>query len=224
MTGPQAGWQRARVSGAMAAMLFAVFAALTAAAVIHPGPFVAEQWWADLVSAHRTGALTSAARVFDALGRFPWSLLIVGLATLVVWRARIAAGVVTLLTGEAVSWTISTVTKIAVGRPRPPGGLIAPISSSFPSGHTAFATVTAVLLVGLLCRRERRRAWAVLAAVFAIGMAWSRTYLMVHWLGDVTGGLALGAAVGLGALALRTWWLERAGEATDIGREDPVCP
>ena len=223
MTGRHSGWGRSRAAGVLAVLLLAVFAALTAAAAIHPGPFAAEQWWADLVSAHRTGVLTSVARVFNALGRFPWSPLIVGLATVVVWRARIAAGVATLLAGEAVSWTISTVTKVAVGRPRPPGGLIAPISSSYPSGHTAFATVTAVLLVGLLCARERRWPWAVLAAVFALGMAWSRTYLMVHWLGDVAGGLTLGAAAGLGALSVRGWWLQRTSYTTDEEREDPAC-
>ena len=98
--------------------------------------------------------------------------------------------------------------------------------SSFPSGHTAFATVTAVLLVGLLCSRERRGTWAVLAAVVALAMAWSRTYLRAHWLVDVVGGLAIGAAAGLGALAWRSRRLERDVVASppDTKRKVFSCP
>jgi membrane-associated phospholipid phosphatase len=212
----------------VATLLLGLFLALTAAVLVHQAPFAAERWWAGVVSAHRGRPLTAVALAFNATGLLPWSLLIVGLATLAVWRARVVAGVATLLAGEAASWTIATLTKLGVGRPRPLDGLVATSSSSFPSGHTAFATVTAVLLVGLLCSRERRgawAAWAALAAVAALAMAWSRTYLTAHWLADVSGGLALGAAAGLGALAWRRWRLRRAGvaEPPDHERKVPTC-
>jgi membrane-associated phospholipid phosphatase len=202
-----------------AALLLGLFLALTAAVLAHPAPFAVERWWVDVVSAHKGGAPTSIARVFNAVGLFPWSLIVVGLATLVVWRARVVAGVATFLAGEAASWTIGSLTKIGVGRSRPLEGLVHASSASFPSGHTAFAAVTAVLLVGLLCSRGRRGAWAVLAAAAALAMAWSRTYLGVHWLADVIGGLALGTAAGLGALAVRTWRLRSAEVATPPDHE-----
>ena len=202
--------QTGRVFGA-AALLLGLLVVLTAAVLVHPAPFTAERWWADVVSTHRGSAPTVVALAFNAVGLFPWSLIVVGLATLVVWRARVVAGVGTLLAGEAASWTVASLTKLGVGRPRPLDGLVHAASASFPSGHTAFATVTAVLLVGLLGSREPRGAWAVLAAAAALAMAWSRTYLGVHWLADVIGGLALGTAAGLSALAWRTWRLQRAG-------------
>ena len=62
--------------------------------------------------------------------------------------------------------------------------------------------MTAVLLVGLLVPTGRRTGPAVLAAGLAVAMAWSRTYLLAHWLTDVIGGLCVGAGVGLLTLAL----------------------
>ena len=206
----------------VAALLLVFYCALTVAVVAHPAPFAVETWWADVLSSHRVGALTSVARAFNAVGLFPWSLIVVALATLVVWRARIAAGVVTFLAGEVASWIIGSLTKTGVGRSRPPGALVHTTTESFPSGHTAFATVTAVLLVGLLCSREKRGVWAVLAGVAALGMAWSRTYLTAHWLVDVAGGLALGAAAGLSALAWRSWRLQRVDAALTPDHEQEV--
>jgi undecaprenyl-diphosphatase len=43
--------------------------------------------------------------------------------------------------------------------------------------------------------------WWWLAAAVTAGMAWSRTYLQVHWLLDVAGGALLGAGVALAVFA-----------------------
>jgi membrane-associated phospholipid phosphatase len=43
----------------------------------------------------------------------------------------------------------------------------------------------------------RRRIWWWLAAAGIAGMAWSRTYLQVHWLLDVIAGSLLGSGVTL---------------------------
>jgi undecaprenyl-diphosphatase len=42
----------------------------------------------------------------------------------------------------------------------------------------------------------------MLAIVFAVVMALSRVYLRAHWLSDAAAGVALGAAIALGAAAL----------------------
>jgi membrane-associated phospholipid phosphatase len=45
--------------------------------------------------------------------------------------------------------------------------------------------------------------------VITAGMAWSRTYLQVHWLSDVFAGSVLGIAVTLGSFAAAQILLER---------------
>ncbi|RWZ61585.1 phosphatase PAP2 family protein [Labedella populi] len=66
-----------------------------------------------------------------------------------------------------------------------------PTSPSFPSGHSASAAAfaTAVAL-------ESPRS-AGMVAPFAAGVAYSRAHVGAHWLSDVVGGVALGAAVAI---------------------------
>ena len=167
-----------------------------------PSPFGVDLSWADRAVAIRGGGLTYVSKyVFGLLGRFPLSWLIVAAAGLVLWRERRRRAVAILVIGEAASWATNQLIKAAVDRPRPPGALVEATSSSFPSGHAAFAAVTAVLLVGLLVPTGRRAGPALIAAILAILMACSRTYLLVHWLTDVIAGLCIGAGIGLLTLA-----------------------
>lgn len=204
---------RARRLTVMATALCVLFAALAVASAVHPAPFPVDRWWAETLDALRSDAAESAARVLNAIGSFPLSLVIVLIVGLVLWRLRPRLDAATFLAAEGASWAIANLTKLAISRPRPLGGLVDTSSASFPSGHTAFAAVTAVTLVGLCCAPGGRRGWALLAAALALTMAWSRTYLMLHWFTDVVAGLTVGAAVGLTALAGRAWSLERAAAA-----------
>ena len=199
--------------------------ALGVAVSIHPGPSTADHWWAGVVADGRTPFFTFLAeRVFDTLGRFPFSWCIVGAAALILHHARRSSSMWVLLAGEVASWATNNAIKSIVDRPRPPGALLHASGSSYPSGHAAFAAVTAVLLVALLPTPGRRAPWAGLGLVLAVGMAWSRTYLMVHWLTDVLGGLCVGAGVGLVTLA--AWSLGgheaiRPASRADLGSPTP---
>ncbi len=68
---------------------------------------------------------------------------------------------------------------------------------SFPSGHTAMATVTygmlAIILAGMLPLARRWLAYG-LAGVLAVLVGFSRLYLGVHWFSDVLAGFVLGVA------------------------------
>ncbi|MFI6871653.1 phosphatase PAP2 family protein [Nocardia sp. NPDC050406] len=108
-------------------------------------------------------------------------------------------------------------------RRRPPGEAVPlvrrlmnpPVSSSFPSGHSASAAAFTVG-VGL----EYPRAAAVVAPV-AAAVAYSRVHVGVHWPTDVLAGVALGSAI---AVLTRVWWPVRAEEAAGVGEDGQVEP
>ncbi len=150
----------------------------------------------------RTPVLTDIALLFNWLGRgLGWILLLAAVGGVLVRRRRWAALVAFGVT-EAATTLSSTLLKILCGRPRPPDGLVHPVGSSFPSGHAAYAGATCVALVLLFTAPgPRRRWWWALAALGVLGMAWSRTYLQVHWLSDVVGGSLLGVGLALAVFA-----------------------
>ena len=150
----------------------------------------------------RSSLFDHVALFFNALGRGVGVAVTVGcLAVFLVVRKRWLA-LACFLIAEGLAQVFSSLLKALVGRPRPPDGLVNPVGSSFPSGHTTYATATCIACVLLftLPNEQRRLAW-VSAAVGATAMAWSRTYLQVHWLYDVIGGAMLGAGIALGTFA-----------------------
>jgi membrane-associated phospholipid phosphatase len=99
---------------------------------------------------------------------------------------------------EALAPLLSSLLKALIDRPRPPGGLVHPVGSSYPSGHATYAGTTAVALVLLFTAPGRgRRPWSAAAGLAIVAMAWSRTYLRVHWLSDVLAGALLGIGITL---------------------------
>ena len=97
---------------------------------------------------------------------------------------------------EALTPFLGNLIKAHVGRARPPDQVLEAHGSSFPSGHAAYAGATAVALVLLFSRPGTRRPlWFAIAGAAIAGMAWSRTYLQVHWLSDVLTGATLGLGV-----------------------------
>ena len=209
------GLAHPRRSGGVAGGLLLVALLLAVIVGNDPSPFGVDIAWAKRATAIRGDGLTFVANVFGALGRFPLSWLIVAVAGSILWRQRRRRAIAVLLIGEVASWATNSLIKAAVDRPRPPGAIVEASRSSFPSGHAAFAAVTAVLLVGLLVPTGRRVGPAFLAAALALVMGLSRTYLGVHWLSDVIAGLCVGAGIGLLTLAF-------AGSAAD--RQDVASP
>jgi len=107
--------------------------------------------------------------------------------------------------------------KVTVGRHRPCVTLdgvhalcAMPSDASFPSGHAGGTfTVLAFLLSAIHARPPTwlspvgRTVLSVVLVTLALGVAWSRIYLGVHFPSDVTFGAVLGASVGAGCA--RVW-------------------
>jgi undecaprenyl-diphosphatase len=155
----------------------------------------------------RMPALVDVARVVTYLGA---SFVVAAIVLLVAaWAARRRRWVdaVALVAGLAASYAAVHVAKAAYDRPRPHGSLVSTLLSSFPSGHALYA-VSLVACATVLVRGGAgwalRTAAETVALVLVVVVAATRVYLGAHYLSDVLGGIALGAAVwsAVGALAV----------------------
>jgi membrane-associated phospholipid phosphatase len=180
------------------------------AIVVPTEPLAIDRRWSGAMQDIQAPLLKDIALVFNALGRgLGWALSLAVVAIILIVARRWLALVTFALT-ETLTSVSSAVLKGLVGRPRPPDGLVHPIGSSFPSGHAAYAGATCVALVLLFTVPGPRRRWCWVVAVGGIvGMAWSRTYLQVHWLSDVVGGSLLGVGLTLLVFGGGQLWGER---------------
>jgi membrane-associated phospholipid phosphatase len=118
------------------------------------------------------------------------------------WRRATVRGVVSLAAASALANGLG---KLSVNRRRPPLHVVpaarrvrrAPVTTSFPSGHSASAAAftTAVAL--------EAPELAPPVAALAAAVAFSRVWTGAHYPGDVLVGAALGVAVALGLAPVR---------------------
>jgi undecaprenyl-diphosphatase len=144
------------------------------------------------------------ARALSALGSGWIMVAVVPLYGVARWR-RFGLW----LTGTVASTaTLVFLVKVLVGRARPFQALpdvralcAMPTDASFPSGHSCGGfTVAGFLMVSLYAggadRRAHRAAVALVLLLLAVGIAWSRVYLGVHFPSDVLAGAVLGGLAG----------------------------
>jgi membrane protein DedA with SNARE-associated domain/membrane-associated phospholipid phosphatase len=127
-------------------------------------------------------------------------LVAVVVAATAIWaiarrRYRDAAAIVVAL---LLCWIAVDVFKAAYDRPRPPDPHVETEGMAYPSGHATYAVAwvaCAVVLVRGGAGIATRFAVVTFAIVLAVVIALTRVYLRAHYLSDVEGGLALGAAI-----------------------------
>jgi membrane-associated phospholipid phosphatase len=191
----------------------ALLGAVVLLALLLPSePLRVDRRWAEAMADVESGALRQMAVVFNALGQGVWRGLTVAAVAAVLFVARRWLALAAFALVEGATPLLSTLLKAAVDRPRPSTGAIHPLGSSFPSGHAAYAGATALAVVILFTSPDRRRGcWWALATAVISAMAWSRTYLQVHWLSDVLGGALLGTGVAFLVFGSVQWWQDRRG-------------
>jgi membrane protein DedA with SNARE-associated domain/membrane-associated phospholipid phosphatase len=184
----------------MATLAVSLFVLVAYIVVIgrEPGPTPGDLTAFDLVEQLEAAWLTTIAKVFSFLGSggFVWALTALCAVLLAVRRRWAEFGV--LLAGMTLTSVGFHEIKDAVDRPRPEGGLVDTAGSAFPSGHAAHSVLYLWIAVTIVMRLRpgiTRKAAVVLAGLALTALVGlSRVYLNVHYLSDVSGGWALGAA------------------------------
>lgn len=185
----------------MATLAVALFVLVAYAVVVgrEPGPTPGDETAIELVQHLHSAFLHGFARVVTFLGSgyFTWALTAACAALLAARRRWNEFWV--LLAGMAISSIGIHEIKAAVDRPRPPGPAgVAVSGSSFPSGHATHSVLYVWLVVTIVLRLRPGMARATAVVATGVGLTvlvgLSRVYLNVHYLSDVSGGWALGAA------------------------------
>jgi membrane-associated phospholipid phosphatase len=147
---------------------------------------------------HTTGGLVTAFELLTLAGNSVVLGSLVLSVGVVLWRRGRANDAAFLTAAFVGAEVVNGGLKLAFHRPRPELAFLHLDTYSFPSGHATVATVvfgTFAFLLWPHARTTGRRVALVAGAVGVIALVgFSRLYLGVHYLSDVLGGFALGAA------------------------------
>lgn len=158
-----------------------------------------DDWVRDVAQATQWGPFTVLAMVLNVLGTWyvTWPLRFFVAGWL--WARRRWEALVVWVGAAVIYEPLVGILKELYARPRPPDPAVEVTGFAFPSGHAAVGAAVAIGLVMVIVPAgPRQRFYEVIAGAFAFVMAASRVYLDAHWMSDVIGGTALGAAVMIG--------------------------
>jgi undecaprenyl-diphosphatase len=178
---------------------------------------------------HEEDAVIAGLHALSFMGKPIFLFFAVGLPCLWLLRHGARKLVVFLAVTCIGGGVVDTIVKVGVGRPRPvlDEPIIEAFGKSFPSGHSMQAVVCygALLLVFLPLMHGRVRTIAVAATVaLVLAIGFSRLALGVHFISDVLGGYALGAAWLTGSVAMFEIWREERGRRPTHPLEEGVEP
>jgi membrane-associated phospholipid phosphatase len=189
-------WTAAAAAGCLAVMVWQVLVA---------GPFVAWDWpFHQYVDARQPDGLLRG--VLDSLANVGGQRLytvpiLLGVGVWVARAQRSWRPLVAIVAGLATVFFVGYAVKLGLGRTSPADGVdvLHGAGQAFPSGHTANATLTWILIVVLIFgaagarpspARFRRWLAAAIGVVIVAGMLMA--VLDYHWLSDIPGGWLLG--------------------------------
>jgi membrane protein DedA with SNARE-associated domain/membrane-associated phospholipid phosphatase len=184
----------------MAVLAVAGFVLISYTVIVsgEPGPTPGDETAMEIAEQLRAGWLVDFTKVFTFLGSYLVIVPLTLIAATMLAAARRWSEFWVLVTGAAIVFLGVHELKLAIDRPRPPGGLVGVSSASFPSGHAAYSTFYVWLAVTIVMRLRPGMTRGALVIVAGIALTalvgLSRVYLGVHYLSDVSAGWALGAA------------------------------
>ncbi|MCM3658768.1 phosphatase PAP2 family protein [Agromyces mediolanus] len=196
--------RRVIVAAGLGVLLVAVL--LGGLIAIRNGIVGVDEGWASEVIELRGAFGDAVAFTMNRLGGGAIGVFVVPLGGAVVLLVcRRPWGAAFFLLASAASAGVVQLLKQLFGRARPEDMLVTSDFGSFPSGHVANAATIAVV-VGIIAPRV----WVwVLGVAYTVLMAFTRTYLGVHWLTDTIAGALVGAGVALVVWAILARPLER---------------
>lgn len=165
------------------------------------GPFTPELGLDIALSHGRNGALIGLSQFINyGIGPPAAIALLLGICSWLLWGRGAPMQALAFGSVVAVGWLSSTLGKALVSRSRPPADAVSALVpetrlDSFPSGHTAFAAALMLAAVIILARTKHQKLLGTVAgALFVALVGFSRLYLGVHYLSDVTGSVLISAA------------------------------
>jgi membrane-associated phospholipid phosphatase len=191
-------WIAIAVSGVAAALFAAIAASVWADAPVLQLDLEVSVW----LHAHRSPAVTAFMLTITRMHATAGILLMAAIVALYLWHRGERYWLMSIALAVPGGLVLNALVKHVFNRARPvwDDPLLTLASSSFPSGHTAGATVLYGFLAAYLGWRMKSPSTRVLAAAGCALMValvgFSRVYLGVHYLSDV-----------LAAASLSTVWL-----------------
>jgi len=181
---------------ALVALAMSVFHELVEAVVGQSGITLLDQQVADWLHRHAFEPLTSFMLLVSQIHTgAPMVLMVLALAYYF-WRIKARYWMLALLVATPTGALLNVAIKYIIQRPRPvfDDPLVSLLTYSFPSGHTAAATVFWGLLACYLVIVRPQWSARLLAVLLSVGMvllvALSRMYLGAHYLSDVLAAMA----------------------------------
>lgn len=184
-------------------------------------PFDFEEPLMLALHAQTSATLNQVAATFSLLGSARGMAPLALVLFFVLYRRRRRLGYFAVLTLGGLA-TVNFLLKLFFDRPRP--HLWTPIlpenDSSFPSGHSMFATALAGTLIAVLWNTKWRVPALILGVLYVLGMMWSRVYIGVHYPTDVLGGALFSVAWVFGVAKIMR--VTKKPTPAEAGRDEPA--